>query len=101
MLYTSIGFVVVGKLIIFSLFGLYEKWWRYFRLPDYAAVLKATLVSTLLILFAFNFLKPYDDDLPRSVIGYDFLLTLALVGGARLLVRMIVERPRRAASATR
>jgi FlaA1/EpsC-like NDP-sugar epimerase len=99
MLYTSIGLVVVGKLIIFGLFGLYEKWWRYFRLPDYAAVLKATLLSSLLILVAFNFLKPYDHDLPRSVIGYDFLLTLVLVGGARLLVRMVVERPRRAATA--
>ena len=27
----SIGFVVVGTLIVFYVFGLYEKWWRYFR----------------------------------------------------------------------
>ena len=43
MLYHSLAFVVIGKLIVFNLFGLYEKWWRYFRLPDYAAVLRAWL----------------------------------------------------------
>src|SRR5215207_1142911 len=31
MLGATIGFVVVGKLIVFAAFGLYEKWWRYFR----------------------------------------------------------------------
>ncbi len=102
MLYTSIGFVVVGKLIIFGLFGLYEKWWRYFKLPDYAAVLRATSLSTAIIVVAFNVLKPFPELLPRSVIVIDFLLTLVMVGGARLVVRMIVERPtRRAPSGSR
>ena len=102
MLYGSIGFVVVGKLLIFGFFGLYEKWWRYFRLPDMLDVLKATALSTAIIVVAFNLIKPYPDDLPRSVIVYDFLLTLVFVGGARLLVRAIVERPaRRTASAAR
>jgi FlaA1/EpsC-like NDP-sugar epimerase len=95
MLYSSIGFVVLGKLIIFALFGLYEKWWRYFKLPDYAAVVKATAVSTAIIVVGFNLLKPFADSLPRSVIVIDFLLTLVLVGGVRLMVRMIAERPAR------
>ena len=93
MLYTSIGFVVVGKLIVFGLFGLYEKWWRYFSLPDYLTVLKATALSSLIMVVAFNLIRPFDDALPRSVIVFDFLLTLVSVGGARLLVRMIIERP--------
>ena len=102
MLYGSIGFVVAGKLLIFGFCGLYEKWWRYFRLPDMLDVLKATALSTAIIVVAFNLIKPYPDDLPRSVIVYDFLLTLVFVGGARLLVRAIVERPaRRSASGAR
>jgi FlaA1/EpsC-like NDP-sugar epimerase len=95
MLYTSIGFVVVGKLIVFGAFGLYEKWWRYFSLPDYLTVLKATALSSLIMVVAFNLIRPFDDALPRSVIVFDFLLTLVSIGGARLLVRMIIERPSR------
>ena len=53
MLTGSIGFVVVGKLLIFAFFGLYEKWWRYFRLPDMLDVVKATALSMKLNLMAF------------------------------------------------
>jgi FlaA1/EpsC-like NDP-sugar epimerase len=93
MLATSIGFVVVGQLIVFYAFGLYEKWWRYFRLPDMIAVLRACAVSTAIIAVTFLLLKPFDDQIPRSVIVSNFLLTVFLIGGARLLVRMVlVER---------
>jgi FlaA1/EpsC-like NDP-sugar epimerase len=97
MLAASIGFVVVGKLVVFGSFGLYEKWWRYFRLPDYAGVLKATAVSSAILAVAFLLLQPFDDPIPRSVLVMDFLLTLTMVGGARLLVRMVIERPDRKA----
>ena len=99
MLWGTIGFVVVGKLGVFAAFGMYEKWWRYFRLPDYAVVLKATAVSSVILAVALYLLRPYDFAIPRSVVISDFLLTLVLVGGARLLVRMVVERPARRAAA--
>jgi FlaA1/EpsC-like NDP-sugar epimerase len=93
MLANSIGFVVVGQLIIFYVFGLYEKWWRYFRLPDMISVLRACAVSTAILAITFLLLKPFNDQIPRSVVVSDFLLTVFLIGGARLLVRMVlVER---------
>jgi FlaA1/EpsC-like NDP-sugar epimerase len=93
MLVQSIGFVVLGNLIVFYLSGLYEKWWRYFRLPDMIGVLRACGISTAILVLAFLLLKPFDDQIPRSVVVMSFLLTLFLVGGARLLVRMVlVER---------
>jgi FlaA1/EpsC-like NDP-sugar epimerase len=95
MLWGSIAFVVVGKLIVFAGFGLYEKWWRYFRLPDYAGVLRAVATSTLILAVAFLLVRPFEDPIPRSVLVTDFLFTLVLVGGVRLLVRMFIERPER------
>jgi FlaA1/EpsC-like NDP-sugar epimerase len=93
MLAHSIGFVVAGQLIVFSAFGLYEKWWRYFRLPDMIGVLRACAVSTAVLAITFLLLKPFDDQIPRSVVVSYFLLTVFLIGGARLLVRMVlVER---------
>ncbi|MFM8526717.1 MAG: polysaccharide biosynthesis protein [bacterium] len=97
MLTLSIGFVVVGKLCVFAISGLYEKWWRYFRLTDYAVVLRAVAISTVILVLGFLLIEPFPYPLPRSVIVFDFLLTLTLVGGARLLVRMFIERPSRKA----
>ena len=83
----------LGQLIVFYAFGLYEKWWRYFRLPDMIAVLRACAISTAILAIAFLLLKPFDDQIPRSVVVSYFLLTVFLVGGARLLARMLlVER---------
>jgi FlaA1/EpsC-like NDP-sugar epimerase len=93
MLANSIGFVVVGQLIVFYAFGLYEKWWRYFRLPDMISVLRACAVSTAILAITFLLLKPFNDQIPRSVVVTNFLLAVFLIGGARLLVRMVlVER---------
>jgi FlaA1/EpsC-like NDP-sugar epimerase len=98
LLRASIVFVVLGKLIIFAISGLYQKWWRYVTLPDYALVLRAVAVSTGLLVVGFTVAQPFHDDIPRSVVVMDFLLTLVLVGGARLLARMMIER--RAAAGT-
>jgi FlaA1/EpsC-like NDP-sugar epimerase len=93
MLANSIGFVVAGQLIVFYISGLYVKWWRYFRLPDMIAVLRACAISTAILAITFLLLKPFDDQIPRSVVVSNFLLTVFLIGGARALARMIlVER---------
>jgi len=48
------------------------------------------------VLIATLFLLPFGvSDPPRGVMALDFLITLALVGGARFLVRAVVERPLR------
>nr|MBA3475819.1 polysaccharide biosynthesis protein [Actinomycetota bacterium] len=95
MLSASIGVVVIGKLAVFGFFGLYEKWWRYFRMPDLFGVMRAVAASSAMLAVAFLLIRPFDDPLPRSVIVSDFLLTLTLVGGVRLLTRMAMERPAR------
>jgi FlaA1/EpsC-like NDP-sugar epimerase len=101
MLYTSIGIVVIGKVAVFGAFGLYEKWWRYFRLPDLFGVMRAVAASSAILAVAFLLIQPYEDPIPRSVVVTDFLLTLVLVGGARLLARMLAERPTRRKAAGR
>src|SRR3954451_5496306 len=93
MLGHSIGFVVLGQLVVFYAFGLYEKWWRYFRLPDMIAVLRDCAVSTAILAIAFLLLKTFDDQIPLSVVASYFLLTVFLVGVSRLLAWiLLVER---------
>ncbi len=91
LLVDTIVFVVLGKLVVFALFGLYHKLWRFVDQRDFETAIRAVLVSTLLLVGAL-FLLPRGADPPRGVIALDFLLTLVFVGGSRLLVRVLVER---------
>ena len=97
LLAVSIGFVVLGKLIVFYGFGLNQKWWRYVGTRDLVGIVRAVAVSSLLLVVVFTVAQPFADDLPRSVVVLDFMLTLLLVGGARLIARLVIERPSRAA----
>jgi FlaA1/EpsC-like NDP-sugar epimerase len=97
----SVAFVAIGKVIIFAAFGLYQKWWRYVGLRDLAGIIRAVAVSSLLLIVVFTVAKPFDDSLPRSVAVMDFMFTLLLVAGARVLVRLVVERPGRGARIAR
>jgi FlaA1/EpsC-like NDP-sugar epimerase len=91
----SVGFVVACKLIVFAAFGLYQKWWRYVSGRDFLQIVRAVAVAGAIVVVAFTVLRPFHHSLPRSVAVMDFLLTLMLIAGARLAVRLIVERPSR------
>jgi FlaA1/EpsC-like NDP-sugar epimerase len=93
----TIAFVVVGKVAIFAAFGLYQKWWRYVGLRDFETILKAVVTASLVMVGVLFIWSPTNDDLPRSVAAMDLLLTVALIGGVRLAVRSVVERPPRGA----
>jgi FlaA1/EpsC-like NDP-sugar epimerase len=97
----AVGFVVVGKLIVFAAFGLYQKWWRYVSGRDFLLILRAVVVSSGILIVAFAVLQPFKHNLPRSVVVMDFVLTMLLIAGARLAVRLIVERPSRGARVPR
>ncbi|MFL5891796.1 MAG: polysaccharide biosynthesis protein [Solirubrobacterales bacterium] len=101
MLAGSVAFVAIGKSIVFEIFGLHRKWWRYFQLPDLWPVVRAAAVASALLIAVFALAKPYAYNLPRSVVVFDFLLTVVLVGGSRLARRTIAERPDRATRRTR
>ena len=53
----SVAFVVVGKLIVFGAFGLYQKWWRYVSGRDFLLILRAVAVSSGILVVAFAVLS--------------------------------------------
>jgi len=97
LMWTTIAFVAIGKVAIFAAFGLYQKWWRYVGLRDFESILKAVVTASLVVVGVLFVWSPTDNDLPRSIAVMDLLLTIALIGGVRLAVRSILERPRGAA----
>jgi FlaA1/EpsC-like NDP-sugar epimerase len=92
LLAATLPFVIVGKVAVFALFGLYHKLWRFVDGRDFEAIVRAVVVASLLLVVALFLLSPAADDPPRGVVALDFLLTLAAVAGARLLVRGLIDR---------
>ena len=91
----TIVFVVMGKVAFFTAFGLYNRLWRFVDQRDFESIVKAVVVTTLVLVGALFLISPGGTDPPRGVIAIDCLLTLLFVAGSRFLARAIVERPAR------
>ena len=86
-------------LLVFHGFGMYRTMWQYASASDVLRIAVASLIAALLT-YAFSlagnaFVKPVNlFRLHRMVYLLHWLFSLALVGGSRLLYRMIVTRER-------
>jgi FlaA1/EpsC-like NDP-sugar epimerase len=86
--------VVAIKLVVFTAFGFYNRWWRYVSTRDMWGAARGVTVASLAASLVVYFFPPADTArLPRGVAILDWLLLLALVAGSRLLARTIFERP--------
>lgn len=81
--------IVSIKLAVFFYFDLYRGMWRYTSLIDFINIVKASTVSSvlivLIILFAFRFVG-----YPRSVFIIDWVITIFLIGGLRFTIRLFL-----------
>jgi FlaA1/EpsC-like NDP-sugar epimerase len=94
----TIVWAVVASLVVFVLFRLYQKWWRYVTGRDYVSIVQAIVIATLSLL-AFvattHPVKVRSDqgfttvNLPLGVVVLFFLLTLTFVAGSRFAARLI------------
>ncbi len=91
----TILLVVLIKLVVFVLFGFYNRWWRYVSTRDMWGAARGVVVASLAADLTVYLVSPvHNVRLPRSVAAMDLLLTLAFVAGSRLLARSLIERPR-------
>ncbi len=91
----TILLVVVIKVAVFLLFGFHRRWWRYVSVRDMWSAARGVVVASLVADVTVYFASPvHNVRLPRSIAAMDLLITLALVAGARLLARTVMERPR-------
>ena len=95
----TLPLVLMVRLLAFAYFRLYQGWWRYVGMRDLFDLLKAVAVSSLFFIALVAFLGMVAG-LPRTILLLDPLLTVAMIGGARFLLRAMRER-RRPTSAPR
>ncbi|MCU0257396.1 MAG: polysaccharide biosynthesis protein [Solirubrobacteraceae bacterium] len=101
LLEATLPWVVVLALVIFTLFRIEQRQWRYVTQRDYAGVLQAVIVLTLAVVGYVALAKPVTDprlpgdvnvSIPTGVLALFFLLSLVLVGGVRFVVHNAYER---------
>jgi len=84
----------VVKPVIFYLFGLYRRFWRYASASELVNVALATLTGTAVVtvlMYSLASLLVKFQPLPRSIPFLDWLVSLPLVGGTRFAVRLATD----------
>ncbi|MBN1392721.1 MAG: polysaccharide biosynthesis protein [Sedimentisphaerales bacterium] len=94
-------FFVIIKLVIFGFFNQYRGWWRYVGITDLIGILRASLVSTLIIvslwsalIFAPTSIRLKLQDITsigQGIFMADLFTTFLLLAGLRMLIRLYHE----------
>ncbi len=79
--------LIACKLAVFYFLNLYRGMWRYTGIVDLLNVIKAVLVSSLIIVTFLLMLSRFQG-LSRSVFIIDGVFTLVFIGGVRLIIRL-------------
>ena len=87
--WASLPWVLGLKLVVFFALGHYYGWWRYVTFADLAALLRASVLSLLLLAMFDHFFWP--DQVPRSVLILDCMLGIILLGSLRASWRLFNE----------
>lgn len=87
LLMRSLPFIVVTKVVTFYFFDLYQGMWRYTSLTDLFNIIKASAVSSFLIIVVVLFSHGFSG-FARSVFIIDAGLTIVLISGSRLGIRL-------------
>jgi FlaA1/EpsC-like NDP-sugar epimerase len=89
----TILLVVAIKLVVFVLFGFYNRWWRYVSTRDMWGAARGVVAASVLAYLFFYFVPVHELRVPRAVAIMDTLLLLAFVASSRMLARTLIERP--------
>ena len=84
--------VLVSKIVVFYFFDLYSGMWRYTSIADLINIIKASCVSTLLVIFLILFSHNRFSGVPRSVFLIDWCFTILVISSFRMFIRVYFEQ---------
>ncbi len=85
----TLPFIIPAKICAFYVFGMYKGMWRYTSLIDLINVIKATVASSISIVLGILYIFHFQG-YARSVFIIDWVLTVFLVGGMRVFIRLVL-----------
>ncbi len=86
--------VVLIKLVIFALFGLQSGMWRYTGVTDFINIIKASVISSAIIMIGmfFYYFPDFAGKFSRSVMIIDMIITVGLISLFRLSIRLYYSK---------
>ena len=87
---TSLPILILVKISLFSVFGLYKGEWRYIGINDMIQIFKSTSIGSLICVAAM-FILYRNEEYSRAVFLIDYVLTLLMIGSARVFIRVFRE----------
>lgn len=88
--YKMLPFVLITKIISLYFFDLYRGMWRYTSIADLFNIIKASSLSSLLIVSYILFSTRFEG-FSRSVFIVDWCFTILFISGYRILIRLFIE----------
>lgn len=89
------------KFVVFAIFKQYRGWWRYVGISDLTGILRASLLSTFIIVVLWwlvgirvEFIRqsmPQLSNTAQSVFIIDMFATILMLAGLRILIRLYYE----------
>ena len=92
-MYWMLGISLVVKPIVYYLFGMYRRMWEYASIRELKLILAAVTTASIpvsLAIFSVWSLGSFEG-FPRSIPFIDWVLSLILIGGSRITIRMLQE----------
>ncbi len=86
----TLPWVVIVKFTSFYYFGIYQSLWRYVGIRDMMAVIKGATLSGLIIMTGIVMTVRFQE-YSRAVFMIDWMLTIGMIGGSRLAIRILKE----------
>ncbi len=93
-------FFILIKLLVFGLFRQYRGWWRYVGISDLLGILRASLVSTFIIVTSWTVILNVGPlrrqlqnitNVGQGVFMADLFATFLLLAGLRMVIRLYYE----------
>lgn len=88
--WSTVGWFVAAKLVVFAWFGVHRGWGRFHSFYDLINLIKAATCATVITVLVNRFVSP-QAHIPRGIFLLDWGTTIVIIGGIRSLIRMIHE----------
>jgi FlaA1/EpsC-like NDP-sugar epimerase len=89
--YKILPVIIFIKITTFFFFDLYRGMWRYTSISDLFNIIKASVISSFLIIFLILFMTRFEG-FSRSVFIIDWCLTVFFITGHRVAIRLYYEQ---------
>lgn len=88
--WAGLPLVVGAKICVYYALRNFHGWWRYVTFSDFISLIRASTASVLLIIAIDHFFLPFQ--IPRSVLVFDWVLSVVALGTLRSFWRVWDER---------